>query len=269
MATGVEESQARLGQWPSPANPVSYSKVEHKVIISGDQVIPAKVCREPRLNIRSSISRKGAVLRLPLGIPPPEYLLHASRFEQWVKKQVASSEALSSAFTQRHYHTGYQFTVGERRYQLVHEPANNRSTSSATCQGGTVTLRVVQGLGPVEHGKTIRHLLSRVVARDFMPEVQLRVHELNAIHFQKKIGKISLKYNHSNWGSCSSRGNINLSTCLLFAPPAAMDYVIIHELAHLVEMNHSSRFWELVSRAMPGYQLQVRWLKENWHSCDF
>ncbi|MCB0682671.1 MAG: M48 family metallopeptidase, partial [Saprospiraceae bacterium] len=63
--------------------------------------------------------------------------------------------------------------------------------------------------------------------------------------------------------------NINLSTRLLFAPPKVIDYVIIHELAHLVEMNHSRRFWDLVAAAMPDYEEQEKWLKKFGHRCDF
>jgi predicted metal-dependent hydrolase len=80
---------------------------------------------------------------------------------------------------------------------------------------------------------------------------------------------VRLKYLHSRWGSCSSSSNINLSTRLLFAPEGVIDYVIIHELAHLQELNHSPRFWRLVAEAMPDYQLKEKWLKDNGHLCDF
>jgi predicted metal-dependent hydrolase len=68
------------------------------------------------------------------------------------------------------------------------------------------------------------------------------------MYFQKPIKSVNLKYNLSNWGSCSTKGNINLSTRLLFAPDDVIDYVIIHELAHLLEMNHSPHFWAIVKR---------------------
>ena len=78
-----------------------------------------------------------------------------------------------------------------------------------------------------------------------------------------------MKYNHSNWGSCSSKGNINLSTRLLFAPDDVIDYVIIHELAHRIEMNHSPRFWKLVSDAMPDYKEKEKWLKVHGGKLGF
>lgn len=95
------------------------------------------------------------------------------------------------------------------------------------------------------------------------------MHELNQIHFQKDFKSVNLKYNSSNWGSCSTRGNINLSTRLLFAPDTVIDYVIIHELTHLIEMNHSPKFWQLVKGAMPDYKEKEKWLKVNGSQCDF
>jgi hypothetical protein len=248
---------------------VTHASAAQKVIVSGDLRIPAKIYSEPRLNVRFSITRKGAILRLPIGLTAIELERQSTQFEQWVVQQVTSQEELRVAFAHRSYQSGQQLTVGNRQYQLVLEDAAGAVTCSATRHGGTIVLRLVQNIDAARRSKVVRHLLSRVVARDFASEVTRRVHELNAMHFKCKIGKVSLKYNHSNWGSCSSRGNINLSTCLLFAPAPVIDYVIIHELAHLLEMNHSSRFWEHVSGAMPDYREQERWLKENWHTCDF
>ena len=72
----------------------------------------------------------------------------------------------------------------------------------------------------------------------------------------------------SKWGSCSHTGKMTLSTRLLFAPEEVQDYVIIHELCHLEELNHSDRFWRLVERFDPTYEEKEDWLKEYGHYCD-
>ena len=100
-------------------------------------------------------------------------------------------------------------------------------------------------------------------------EIIRRVDELNHLFFRKTVKSVHFKYNHSNWGSCSASGNLNFSTRLLFAPDDVMDYVIIHELAHLVELNHSDKFWSLVAAAMPDYEEKERWLRDNAHLCRF
>ena len=66
----------------------------------------------------------------------------------------------------------------------------------------------------------------------------------------------------TRWGSCSRRGALAFSWRLMLVPPDVLDYVIIHELAHLVELNHSQKFWDLVERLLPGFRAQRTWLKE-------
>jgi len=89
------------------------------------------------------------------------------------------------------------------------------------------------------------------------------------IKIKEEINKISIKYNHSNWGSCSSKRNLNFSSKLLFAPDDVIDYVIIHELAHLKEANHSPKFWAIVAKAMPSYKEKKKWLSVNGKNLDF
>ena len=67
----------------------------------------------------------------------------------------------------------------------------------------------------------------------------------------------------SRWGSCSARGDLSFSWRLILAPHRVLDYVVAHEAAHLVEMNHSARFWRLVGRLMPDYEGERAWLKRH------
>ena len=80
---------------------------------------------------------------------------------------------------------------------------------------------------------------------------------------QKKIKKISFKDAKSRWGSCSSTGSIMLNWRLIMVPPSVYKYVIIHELAHLVHMNHGPLFWKLVQELSPNYSNDKEWLKKN------
>jgi predicted metal-dependent hydrolase len=75
--------------------------------------------------------------------------------------------------------------------------------------------------------------------------------------------RLTIRDGRSRWGSCSSAGGLNFSWRLILAPPAVLDYVVVHELAHLRELNHSPRFWAIVAAHCPDYRLQQRWLKEH------
>ncbi|MGI6366146.1 MAG: M48 family metallopeptidase [Bacillota bacterium] len=92
--------------------------------------------------------------------------------------------------------------------------------------------------------------------------VSPRVAELNRLHFQHKLNRITVKGQTTILGSCSSRGNLNFTWRLLLAPLPVVDYVIIHELAHLLEMNHTPRFWQVVEGACPEYRRHLAWLRD-------
>ena len=76
-------------------------------------------------------------------------------------------------------------------------------------------------------------------------------------------GRVAIRDQKSRWGSCSQKGNLNFNWKLIMAPPQALDYVVIHELCHLYEFNHSPRFWALVSAQMPEYEVWKKWLKTH------
>ena len=76
-------------------------------------------------------------------------------------------------------------------------------------------------------------------------------------------GRITIRAQKSRWGSCSSKGNLNFNCLLMLCPEEVRDYVVVHELCHRKELNHSVRFWAEVEKVLPGYRVQRKWLKEN------
>ena len=76
-------------------------------------------------------------------------------------------------------------------------------------------------------------------------------------------GRITIRNQRSKWGSCSSKGNLNFNCLLMLAPPQVIDYVVVHELCHRKEMNHSKDFWREVEKVLPNYLDQVKWLKDE------
>lgn len=76
-------------------------------------------------------------------------------------------------------------------------------------------------------------------------------------------GNITIRSQRTRWGSCSSKGNLNFNCLLMLAPEDVRDYVVVHELCHRKEMNHSPRFWAKVARILPNYRQSQKWLKEH------
>ena len=86
-------------------------------------------------------------------------------------------------------------------------------------------------------------------------------------HYAPIVGaeynKITIRHQVSRWASRSSNGNLSFNCLLVLCPPEVLSYVVVHELCHFKQMNHSPKFWAEVARVMPDYKLQSKWLKEN------
>lgn len=78
-----------------------------------------------------------------------------------------------------------------------------------------------------------------------------------------EFGRVAVRDQRTRWGSCSSKHNLNFNWKLIMAPPEALDYVVIHELCHLYEFNHSDRFWARVARYQSDWAVWKKWLKDN------
>ena len=142
--------------------------------------------------------------------------------------------------------------------------------SRAGFKDGTITIRLASGLDQEQKEAHIYALSTRVMAKSTLPEVNLRINQLNETHFNFKLDKVRLKEQSSRWGSYSKRTNtINLNLRLLFAPPDVLDSVIIHELAHIKHQNHSKAFWKLVLDAMPDYKEKRKWLRKNGNNLGY
>lgn len=98
-------------------------------------------------------------------------------------------------------------------------------------------------------------------AREYFPK--------RAAYFQPLTGgeyhRITIRDQKTRWGSCSARGTLSFNWRLMLAPPAVLDYVVVHELCHLTHMNHSPAFWQAVADVCPDYRIHRKWLKDHGH----
>jgi len=235
--------------------------------VNGIQYL-VKIHYENRKNSSVSIRRTNINIRIPSFLNREEKARRLFSMKMWAKKKLLKNPQRFKPVLQKEYKDGDKLLVGDEEYTLRIEFKDKRN-SSARLQGRTIHLYISSNLSKKKQNDHISSLISRCIGRKRLPKLQRKIEELNKKHFKQKLKKIFFKYNKSNWGSCSHAGNINISTRLLFAPDDVLEYVCIHELAHLIEHNHSERFWALVAQAMPDYKTKKKWLKEKGDAYKF
>ncbi|WP_128560753.1 M48 family metallopeptidase [Methylobacterium crusticola] len=141
-------------------------------------------------------------------------------------------------------------------HRILHWSVAAGATLATTAPDGTAII-AVSGQAP--------HVARRV--RDFLEAEARRDLGAAVTRHGRALGRapkrLTVRDTRSRWGSCSARGHLNFSWRLIMAPPSVLDYLAAHEVAHLVEMNHSDRFWRVVETLYPRYEEPERWLKRH------
>ena len=118
--------------------------------------------------------------------------------------------------------------------------------------------RIAVGIGDVNLRAVVQKHLRQIATRELSPRVRFLA-DLHGV----EITRVTVRDQKSRWGSCSRRGTISLNWRLIQTPEFVRDYIILHELAHRRQMNHSDKFWQEVERLCPDYRTAERWLKQN------
>ena len=221
---------------------------------------PVFISLENRNSSRVSIGNRGVSIRIPKAMSRDEMARAIAKAKKWAKEHLEKNPPKKE--NTKEYRDGDKLKVGDKDYTLsiIYTP---KQSSSAGIISNIISLNIASELSEEMQKKHVSTLLSRVIARERLPELESKLINLNEKHFQSNINKIFFKNHKSKWGSCSINNNINISTRLLFATDEILEYVCIHELAHLQERNHSDKFWALVEKVMPDYKEKVDWLKKN------
>jgi hypothetical protein len=240
---------------------------EEKIEVEGVS-FAVKVYRESRPASRVSVSGQNIIVRLPGSLNREELVWEEARLRALAIKKIVENIDRFKPVPRKKYRNNSFLRIGGKEYilRLSYRPGR---TSRARLDGNTVVMEISSRLKSVRKHEVIARLLGRLIGNERLPVLRMKIAELNEKYFQKTVNKISFKNNRSRWGSCTARGNISISTRLIAAPEEVLEYVCVHELAHLVEMNHSDRFWALVSKAMPDYMNSEKWLKNNQNTCGF
>lgn len=200
--------------------------------------------RARRFTLRLESAGAGAVLTVPPGVPEAESRRFLDRHAGWLRSALAHQPGEVVVGP------GARIPVAGRMVTVEARPGARRPPALAD---GTL---VLQGAGA--EGPRVAAWL-RLRARDALqPAARLYARRLG-----RPVEAIGLRDTRSRWGSCSSTGTLSFSWRLAMAPPEVLDYVAAHEAAHLVEMNHSERYWAVLAGLMPGYESRRAWLRRH------
>jgi predicted metal-dependent hydrolase len=216
----------------------------------------------PRL-VRHARARQYVLRLLPDGTPrvtiprwgsKREALAFLEAQRDWVARQRAAQVARATVRPSRDWRDGHEVLIGGRTIPLRR---GSETRAGVVEQDGVlvVTPRPRDGddLRPVASAWLL------VRARGVLPPRLMAL----ATQFDLTVTQVSVRNQRARWGSCATGGRISLNWRLIQTPDAVRDYVLIHELMHLRQPNHSARFWALVARACPDHEASRRWLRAH------
>lgn len=237
-----------------------------KYISINNHEIPVRVYLEWRNSIRYSVGKSYLLLRVPKIEGTLALEKHLRGLRDWVIKRSAKNPDSFNCLIPRKYSDGDVLRILDQEY-VIEVIKEDRANFSGRLNNNIIQIKAPVKAGLADLNKATRDVIIKLLNRAYQPFVKGKVLEINERYFKEKIDRVSLKYNTSNWGSCSSKRNINLSSRLLLTNHKVLHYVIVHELSHLIEMNHSKRFWKIVKDVMPDYEECEKWLTKNGKYC--
>lgn len=233
---------------PVPAGTFAASQV----LSVGERLIPLLLIRHSRarryvLRLRPDGSAR---VTIPRGGSATEARHFAERHRAWLERQLHRQTATPCRPTTWFIGTEILFRGVPTRIVPAPDGASN------FIHLGSEQIRTAG----FEHDlrPAIQTHLWNLASREFPP----RVRSLAAAHDFPEP-RVTVRNQRTRWGSCSRRGHLSLNWRLIQMPPQVGDYIILHELCHLREMNHSERFWREVKQVCPDFEMAERWLKQN------
>ena len=217
-----------------------------------------KVKRSNRKTISILVERDGSVtIRAPKNMPDDDIKEVVKAKEYLIYKHLAEWEQLNSSKVDREFVNGQSYLYLGRNYRLRFIDKQD------------VPLKLKNGfflLKKSEAENAEKHFIN------FYKEKGLpRISEI-VESYQKKMGvspnQVKVMELQNRWGSCSKNKNLNFHWKCVMAPLRTLEYIVVHELAHLIHMNHSSEFWNEVDKVFPQHQKEVEWLKRHGASMD-
>lgn len=214
-----------------------------------------QIIRSSRKTVAIIVQRDGKVIvRAPHRLPEKAILRFVNRKTNWINARLEEVQQRKAQSAPKQYVAGEMFLYLGEAYPLA---LVDRAQPALTLADGQFNLAAhAQAKAQQAFSSWYRNQARQMFTQ--------RVQFYAACH-NLTYAKIRISSARTLWGSCSARDGLSFTWRLVMAPLPVIDYVIVHELAHLKEKNHSKRFWEEVAAMLPDYKQRLDWLKKNGH----
>lgn len=231
--------------------------------------VPIRIVVERRSFSRISLSKKEIIIRIPKQITNTEKQKTIQKFLVWAKNQIQTKQLYANIQTSIDYYKNREISIYGKTF-IIETNGIKEGKNKLSFRGDNILhIYLLEHLSEPLKIKEIQRFLLRFTEKYFLNSIQQRTLYWNDLYFKESIEKVVLKHTISCWGSCTAKRRLQFSTKLLLAPINVIDYVIVHELAHLKEMNHSANFWQHVENVMADYKTHRLWLKQHGNKLDF
>lgn len=238
---------------------------EIREISINEKVFRITIIYEKRKNSRVSITKTGINIRITTFISKKEQAQQVEKFIKWAKDTILKKE-ISFTKNEKTFINGDILKLYDKEV-TIEIIETNGARVSGKIDSEKIIIKIPQLVKTENKNDYLSKMISRLIAINYKEKITKKLSDFNNIHQFGKLNNVRLKNNSTNWGSCSSKNNINISIRLLLAPEWVVDYVLIHELSHLKHRNHSTSFWQEVEKAYPTYKEAEKWLKLNSSKC--
>jgi predicted metal-dependent hydrolase len=231
--------------------------------------VPVKIIVERRNYSRVALGKNEIIVRLPRHFSIADKEKTLKQFLTWARKQINEKKFYSVYQNTTDYYRERKLKVYNTEFTIQLEMIQEGRNHLSYRGDNILKIYLLESQEQRKQVTEIQRFLLRFTEKYFLKTIQQRTIYWNDLYFKERIDKITIKHTISCWGSCTVKRAIHFSTKLLLMPESVIDYVIVHELAHLKEMNHSLRFWKHVENAMPDYDIHRKWLQQHGNRIDF
>lgn len=229
-----------------------------RTFVYGTKTIEYEVQRGSRKNVTITVSpNQTVIVKIPKEMPEDEIESVVAKKAYWITQQQFLMKDIQVVEYQKDYVNGECFLYLGRRYMLELRLEEQIKTPYVKLYRGKLIVTTNS-----RNSEIIRPALIRWYKERAQEIIERRISYYERV-FEQKRGRIIIKEQKKRWASCGKNGDLMINWKIVMAPTSVIDYVIVHELCHLVHRNHSKDYWNEVGRVLPDYEQYKNWLMNH------